>query len=188
VALVLRSGGKAAGAWFQLIVLLLPGDYRDLQVPQSRLCLRNRGIDAILVRRRDRCQLLLGPLRSLPILSNYRLSSFPARSARSATPSPQPVSCSFPPVFHLCLSPRVCNRKTFGPSEDHKTTPGMRVAPGIPQRPRDLPTSHQEDPTGLLGRCSASALTPTLCAVCGGVGTGPVGLVEPGVRIEGQEN
>src|SRR2546422_11554413 len=64
----------------------------------------------------------------------------------------------------------------------------MRVAPGIPQRSRDLPTSHQEDPTGLLDLCSASALTPALCAVCGGVSTGLVGLVEPGVRVEGQEN
>src|SRR2546422_1204480 len=64
----------------------------------------------------------------------------------------------------------------------------MRVAPGIPQRSRDLPTSHQEDPTGLLDLCSASALTPALCAVCGGVSTGLVGLVQPGVRVEGQEN
>lgn len=71
-------------------------------------------------------------------------------------------------------SSRVCNRKTFGPSEDHKTIPGVRVAPGIPQRPRDLPTSHQY-PTGLLDLCSASALTPALCAVCGGVSTGLVG-------------
>ncbi len=40
----------------------------------------------------------------------------------------------------------------------------------------------------MLDLCSASALTPALCAVWGGMSTGLVGLAEPGVRVEGQEN